>query len=769
MRCFWPGSAARRVLLQLALGGTLLSCGSPEPLDDGQTGGPIAVMVAPAVGATYTGGATIAFSGAGIDGQGAALPGSALTWWAELHHDTHTHPFMPATTGLSGSVVVPASGEVSSNVLYRFYLRAVDANGAADTVFRDVQPVKAQITVTTSPAGRTITLDGQPQTAPYSVTGVVGILRQIGVPSPQSSADSTYNYQSWSDGGAQAHGISTQAISTTYTATFTAVGPANVPPTVAITAPLNNASIVVNTTTTITADASDADGTVATVQFFDGATLLGADGSSPYSISWTPTVQGPHTLTARATDNSAATTTSAGVSVNVTGSGGADTEAPTIAITSPTDGSTGLTGAITATANATDNVGVVGVEFQLDGELIGEASTAPYQMVLPTLANYTSGPHQVRARARDAAGNRSPWALARITSGGNVSQPSGFTRATLVQDLGSTGTAMAFAPDGRLFICEQSGSLRVVKNGALLSTPFLGLTVDANGERGLLGVAFDPAFAQNNFIYVYYTVPGASVHNRISRFTADGDVVVPGSESILLELPPLGATNHNGGALHFGPDGKLYAAVGENADPFKAQSTTSLLGKILRLNSNGSIPADNPSLGTGNFKAIFAMGVRNPFTFAFQPGTGRMFINDVGEATWEEINEGIAGANYGWPNSEGGQPPNAAYTDPLFTYRHSGGAPQNPSLVVGQAIVGAAFYNPATMVYPPNWQGNYFFADYVSQWINRLDLATGNNAVYAFARLPNSVTDVQVGPDGKLYALAVQSNGNWGVFRFDKP
>jgi glucose/arabinose dehydrogenase len=506
---------------------------------------------------------------------------------------------------------------------------------------------------------------------------------------------------------------------------------------------------------------------VTTVQFFDGANLLGADNTSPYSLSWTPTVQGPHTLTARATDDDAATTTSTAVSVNVTGGGGGDTQAPTVTITSPTDGTTGLTNVITAAANATDNVGVAGVEFQLDGETMGEDTSEPYSMALPTLANYTSGPHQVRARARDAAGNRSPWVLARITSGGTVTQSSGFTRAAaFTGNLGGVGTAMAFAPDGRLFICEQSGNLRVVKNGSLLTTPFLSLAVNDDGERGLLGVAFDPGFATNNFIYVYYTVGSAPIHNRISRFTANGDVVAAGSEFPLVDLPDLGATNHNGGAIHFGPDGKLYVAVGENADPFMAPSNTSLLGKILRYNSDGTIPADNPSLGTGSFKAIWAKGVRNPFTFTFQPGTGRMFINDVGEATWEEINEGIAGANYGWPTAEGNST-NPSFTNPLFTYRHGGTAAQNPSLVSGFAIVGAAFYNPSTVVYPANWQGNYFFADYVSQWINRLDLATGNNAVYAFARLPNSVTDLQVGPDGKLYALAVQSNGNWGVFRFD--
>lgn len=729
---------------------------------------PTAVIVAPAAGATYTGGQTIQFSGTGTDGLGGALPAAALTWWAELHHDTHTHPFVPVTAGGTGSAVIPTVGEVSSNVFYRFYLRAVDGNGVADTVFRDVQPQKAQITVTSSPAGRTITLDGQPQTAPYTVTGVVGIVRQIGVPSPQSGADSTYTFQSWSDGGAQSHGITTPASNTTYTATFTAVGPANQPPTIAITLPLNNASVLVNTATTITAIAADADGTVTSVQFFDGQTLLGADNSSPYSFSWTPTVQGPHTLTAHATDDDAATTTSAPVSVTVTGGGGGDTQAPTATLTSPADRELGLTSPSTATADASDNVGVVAVEFQLDGLRIGEDLSAPYEMALPNTSGFASGVHQVRARARDAAGNLSPWSRARVTFGGAVEQPSGFSRSSFIQGLGTTGTAMAFAPDGRLFICEQGGNLRVVSNGVLLPASFVQVATREDGERGLLGVAFHPNFASNGRVYVYYTATSGGVaHNRISYFVANGDVARPDTgEKVIVDLPDLSdATNHNGGALHFGPDGKLYVSVGDNGLGSNAQSSNTRLGKVLRFNSDGTIPADNPSIGTGVNKAIWAMGLRNPFTFGFDPGSGRLFINDVGERDWEEINEGVAGANYGWPDTEGATT-DPRFASPLFTYRHNGFPASDPTRVLGEAIVGSAFYNPGTLLYPADYQGDYFFADYVEHWVNRLDLATGNDAVYAFALLPNAVTDLAIGPDGALYALAQQDNGTWGVWRF---
>src|SRR5437588_9741604 len=160
--------------------------------------------------------------------------------------------------------------------------------------------------------------------------------------------------------------------------------------------------------------------------------------------------------------------------------------------------------------------------------------------------------------------------------------PAGFAETQVANGLTSP-TAMDFAPDGRLFVCLQGGQLRVIKNGTLLATPFLTVTVDSSGERGLLGVAFDPNFATNNFIYIYYTVPGSPAHNRVSRFTASGDVAVAGSEFVLLNLNNLsGATNHNGGAIHFGPDGKLYIAVGENANPSNAQTLSNLLGKVLR-------------------------------------------------------------------------------------------------------------------------------------------------------------------------------------------
>jgi glucose/arabinose dehydrogenase len=335
--------------------------------------------------------------------------------------------------------------------------------------------------------------------------------------------------------------------------------------------------------------------------------------------------------------------------------------------------------------------------------------------------------------------------------------PTGFTESQFGSNLASP-TAMAFAPDGRLFVCQQTGQLRVIKNGALLPTPFVSLSVDSSGERGLLGIAFDPDFSSNQFVYVYYTTNVAPIHNRISRFTANGDVAA-GAETILVNLDNLSsATNHNGGAIHFGPDGKLYAAVGENANSANAQTLSNRLGKILRYNSNGTIPTDNPffSTATGDNRAIWALGLRNPFTFGFQPGTGRMFINDVGQSTWEEINDGIAGSNYGWPTCEGVcTPANANFRDPLFQYGHGS------TTTTGCAIVGGAFYNPPLNQFPASYFGKYFFGDLCSGWIRLFDPSTGTAS--GFATGISTLVDLQIGPDGCLYYLA-QGNGGQ-VFR----
>ena len=202
-------------------------------------------------------------------------------------------------------------------------------------------------------------------------------------------------------------------------------------------------------------------------------------------------------------------------------------------------------------------------------------------------------------------------------------------------------------------------------------------------------------------------------------------------------------------------DGKLYVAVGENANPGNSQIPDNLLGKMLRINPDGSIPSDNPFFlsAIDDNRAIWALGLRNPFTFAIQPVTGRMFINDVGQNLWEEINEGIAGANYGWPNTEGSTT-DPRFQSPIFAYAHG------ISDTTGCAIAGGAFYNPPMQQFPSEYVGDYFFADLCSGWIRRFDLPNGLATGFATG-IPNPV-DLKVSTDGSLYYLA---RGSGGVFK----
>ena len=343
---------------------------------------------------------------------------------------------------------------------------------------------------------------------------------------------------------------------------------------------------------------------------------------------------------------------------------------------------------------------------------------------------------------------------------GAATLPRGFSETRFISSL-TAPTAMELAPDGRMFVAQQGGKMRVAtRSGRLLPGAFLTVNTDSSGERGLLGLAFDPNYSQNRYIYIYYTAKTPNVHNRVMRVTAsqsNPNVAVQGSAKILLELDPLPTpTNHNGGAIHFGRDGKLYIAVGDNANRENSQSLDNLAGKMLRINKDGTIPTDNPfyESATGQNRAIWALGLRNPYTFAVQPGSGRIHINDVGQNLWEEINVGIKGGNYGWPLYEG---PNndPRYEDPIFAYRHGSTA------TTGCAITGGDFYNPGRGQFPQTYFGDYLFADICGGWIRRYDLST--KTVSGFATGLNKPLDLEVGPGGSLFYLSRGSNAVYRI------
>ena len=328
-------------------------------------------------------------------------------------------------------------------------------------------------------------------------------------------------------------------------------------------------------------------------------------------------------------------------------------------------------------------------------------------------------------------------------------------------------TALAFTPDGRLLITTQGGQVRVYQNGTLLATPALNLAARlcTNSERGLLGVAVDPQFATNRFVYLYYTFNKFNVCptgqptspsnpvNRVARFVlADDNTISAASESVLIDNIHSPNGNHNGGDLNFGKDGYLYISVGDGGADYAGNSGSAgandaardrhvLLGKILRITRDGGVPPDNPFTGAGTGRCnttgittagnwcqeIFATGLRNPFRIAFDPNAAgtRFFINDVGQNVWEEIDEGIAGADYGWNTREGhcannsttncGAPP-AGMTNPIFDYQHTGNC--SASGIFGNSITGGAFV-PAG-VWGAGYDNSYLFGEYVCGKIFRI-------------------------------------------------
>jgi glucose/arabinose dehydrogenase len=302
---------------------------------------------------------------------------------------------------------------------------------------------------------------------------------------------------------------------------------------------------------------------------------------------------------------------------------------------------------------------------------------------------------------------------------------------------GLTSPVFVTYPPGdsaRLFIVEQVGRIKILESDTLHTTPFLDISskVTYGGEQGLLGLAFHPDYGSNGYFYVDYT--DTLGDTRISRFevSSNPDSADPGSEFLILTVDqPFG--NHNGGMIVFGPDDYLYIGMGDGGsggDPQNnAQSDSTLLGKMLRIDVDGGtpygIPVDNPFAGSGYpLDEIWAKGVRNPWRYSFDRQTGDMYIADVGQNTWEEIDfqsaSSAGGENYGWRLMEGAHcydPPTncdpGGLTYPIYEYSH-GGTPFRCSITGGYVYRGSAI---------PGLPGTYFFADYCSDqiWSFRYD------------------------------------------------
>ncbi|KAG0511051.1 MAG: putative quinoprotein glucose/ sorbosone dehydrogenase, partial [Nitrosopumilales archaeon] len=246
--------------------------------------------------------------------------------------------------------------------------------------------------------------------------------------------------------------------------------------------------------------------------------------------------------------------------------------------------------------------------------------------------------------------------------------------------------AIAFDPDGRIFVTERVGKLRVIEDGKLNPEPVKVLNVGI-GEGGLLGLALDPNFEENHYVYLYYTYSEFfTIYNKVVRYTEKNYSL--SDEKILLDKIP-GAFHHDGGRMKFGPDKKLYITTGDAGNANSAQDLNSLGGKILRINSDGTIPDDNPF---GN-SPVYSYGHRNPQGLDWDPVTGKLVVTEHGPSAHDEVNVVEAGKNYGWPIVIGGEH-DPKYVDPII---HSGDDTWAPS--------GGSFYNSDKI---PEWTNKFF-------------------------------------------------------------
>lgn len=308
--------------------------------------------------------------------------------------------------------------------------------------------------------------------------------------------------------------------------------------------------------------------------------------------------------------------------------------------------------------------------------------------------------------------------------------------------------AIAFAPDGRIFVTERPGRIRIIENGRLLDEPWMTIDAAATGEGGLLGLALDAEFADNSYIYVAYTYrdDGGSLQNRLVRLREEAGKGV--SDKVLLDNVP-GAGNHDGGRVKFGPDGTLYWTMGEAGNPELSQDLSSLNGKILRLNPDGTIPGDNPFPGS----YVYSYGHRNPQGLAWQADTGRLYASEHGPSggslgsAQDEVNYIEPGKNYGWP---------------LIIGDGTAEGMETPVIQSGMSETWAP--GGATFVAGTSWDGSLVFTGLRGQTLYRLTLdETDPRRVISlekyFSGEYGRLRDVAQGPDGALYVLTNNRDG----------
>jgi glucose/arabinose dehydrogenase len=423
-------------------------------------------------------------------------------------------------------------------------------------------------------------------------------------------------------------------------------------------------------------------------------------------------------------------------------------------------GGANISGNVTITAHADSDQGIAGVQFYIDGVAKGaEDTTDPYAYTWDTRGT-NNGAHTLTARARNTPGNTITSAPITV----NVANTASFQNEVLATGF-NLPVAMKFMSDGRLLVAELKGVIKVMPAPYTTpsATPFLQITNLGTNQvqQGIYDFALDPNFATNHYFYVFYTA-GTPNRDRLSRFTANPDLGTtnPSTELVLYEDPNQANSEHHGGAISFANDGKILFTTGENFDANVAPLLTNPRGKVHRINPDGTVPTDNPFYdGAGpNWDSIWARGLRNPYRAYYDSPTGRYYIGDVGgnnnATSQEELNLGLAGANYGWPATEG-VTTNPAYTSPLFAYPHAGR---------DACITGGFIYhgNGLPGAFPSSYEGAYFYGDYAQNWIRGLNLDASSNVTGTFNFEPadgsvdgpyGDIVYLIEGPEGSLYYL----------------
>jgi len=345
--------------------------------------------------------------------------------------------------------------------------------------------------------------------------------------------------------------------------------------------------------------------------------------------------------------------------------------------------------------------------------------------------------------------------------------PEGFSITDVSGPLDGDATTFALLPDERILVGNQfSGRVQVIVDGALQTDPIFEVpNLRTSNEQGLLGIAVDPDFPDSNYVYLFHSL--LSSVNRVSRYTIEGDLLDPrsdnltideGSERTLIEFQDL-RFNHNGGTLRFGSDRTLYISHGDDADISLVQNLTNLFGAILRINRDGSVPADNPAFDPepdGARAEIFAFGLRNPFRFAVDPLTDELFIGDVGPEDVEELNISRGGENFGWPSYLAADPyrsqiplATSEQTLPIHSYQHVGGM---------RSVIALLTYRqrdyPNDASFPPEYEGVHFFADFYAGPMRYLRSSQdGGWTAVEFANGFTRPVDAAIASDGGVYIL----------------